>query len=68
MRHKKHKEEMRVSMSEVPPKRLRKHSRATGLGTMRKRINDLIGSVEELPSDLSSNKKKYLPESSPSPW
>ena len=29
---------------------------------MSKLIADLIGSVEGLPSDLSSNKKKYLPE------
>jgi hypothetical protein len=29
---------------------------------MSKLIGDLIGSVDGLPSDLSSNKKKYLPE------
>ncbi len=52
----------RVSKSDVVRERLRRPRRATGRsGTMREFIGGLLGSVEGLPSDLSSNKEKYLP-------
>jgi len=53
----------RVSKSHVVRERLRQPRRPAGKrGTMREMIGDLIGSVSGLPADLSSNKKKYLPE------
>lgn len=53
----------RVSKSDVVRERLRQpqHVPAGNRGTMRELVGDLIGSVEGLPSDLSVNKKKYLP-------
>jgi Arc/MetJ-type ribon-helix-helix transcriptional regulator len=53
----------RVSKSDVVRERLRQPQRAarTG-GSMSDLAGDLIGSVRGLPADLSSNKKKYLPE------
>ena len=52
----------RVSKSHVVRERLRQPRRAAGKpGTMREMIGHLIGSVSDLPADLSSNKKKYLP-------
>jgi Arc/MetJ-type ribon-helix-helix transcriptional regulator len=51
-----------VSKSDVVRERLRQSPRAAGKrGTMRELLGDLIGSVEGLPTDLASNKKKYLP-------
>jgi Arc/MetJ-type ribon-helix-helix transcriptional regulator len=53
-----------VSRSEVVRERLRQPTRAAAAETsMRALIGDLIGSVRNdgLPTDLSSNKKKYLP-------
>jgi Arc/MetJ-type ribon-helix-helix transcriptional regulator len=51
-----------VSKSDVVRERLRQPNRPAGKqGTMRELLGDLIGSVEGLPADLSSNKKKYLP-------
>ena len=52
----------RVSKSDVVRERLGQPQRPAGKrGTMRELLGDLIGSVEGLPSDLASNKKKYLP-------
>jgi Arc/MetJ-type ribon-helix-helix transcriptional regulator len=53
----------RVSKSDVVRERLRQPQpvQAGKRGTMRELAGDLIGSVEGLPSDLSTNKKKYLP-------
>jgi Arc/MetJ-type ribon-helix-helix transcriptional regulator len=52
----------RVSKSDVVRERLQQERPiATGSGTMRELISDLIGSVEGLPTDLASKKKKYLP-------
>lgn len=52
----------RVSKSDVVRERLRQPQfRAARRGTMRELLGDLIGSVEGLPSDLGSNRKKYLP-------
>ncbi|HEY2951829.1 MAG TPA: hypothetical protein VGK40_04550, partial [Verrucomicrobiae bacterium] len=52
-----------VSKSDVVRERLRQPPRpAHQGGGMRDLIGDLIGSVKGLPSDLSSNKKKYLPD------
>jgi hypothetical protein len=49
-------------MSDIVRERLSKPGRAAGHGgSMRNLAGDFIGSVEGLPSDLSSNKKKYLP-------
>ena len=51
-----------VSKSDVVRERLRQSPRPAGKrGTMRELLGDLIGSVEGLPTDLASNKKKYLP-------
>ncbi|MGD1086478.1 MAG: CopG family transcriptional regulator [Verrucomicrobiota bacterium] len=51
-----------VSKSDVVRERLNHRPRAALPGaSMRDLIGDLIGSVSGLPSDLSSNKKKYLP-------
>jgi hypothetical protein len=55
----------RVSKSDVVRERLRQPQRGAGTaGSMRDLIGDLIGSVRNdgLPADLSSKKKKYLPE------
>ena len=53
----------RVSKSDVVRERLRQPHRAAREGSsMRDLAGDLIGSVRGLPADLSSNKKKYLPE------
>ena len=50
-----------VSKSDVVRERLcHPHRPAGKRGTMRELVGDLIGSVEGLPSDLASNKKKYL--------
>ncbi len=49
-----------VSKSDVVRERLRQP--AGKRGTMRELLGDLIGSVDGLPPDLASNKKKYLPE------
>lgn len=52
----------RVSKSDVVRERLSQPQRqAAKRGTMRELVGDVIGSVEGLPPDLSSNKKKYLP-------
>lgn len=53
----------RMSKSDVVRERLRQPQQvSTGkTGTMRELVGDLIGSVEGLPTDLSTNKKKYLP-------
>jgi len=54
----------RVSKSDVVRERLRHPHRPAAAGaSMRELIGDLIGSVRNdgLPTDLSSNKKKYLP-------
>ena len=53
----------RVSKSDVVRERLRQPRQvpAGKSGTMRELVGDLIGSVEGLPTDLSTNKKKYLP-------
>jgi para-aminobenzoate synthetase / 4-amino-4-deoxychorismate lyase len=52
----------RVSKSDVVRERLRRPQRPAGKrGTMRELLGDLIGSVEGLPSDLASKKKKHLP-------
>ena len=59
----------RISKSDVVRERLQERPAQppapvpTG-GSMRDLIGDLIGSVRDdgLPADLSSNKKKYLPE------
>jgi Arc/MetJ-type ribon-helix-helix transcriptional regulator len=52
-----------VSKSDVVRERLRQpHSASRKRGTMAEMIGNLIGSVSGLPADLSSNKKKYLPE------
>ena len=48
-----------VSKSDVVRERLRQP--AGKHGTMRELLGDLIGSVDGLPPDLASNKKKYLP-------
>jgi len=51
-----------VSKSDVVRERLsHPHRHSAKRGTMRDLVGDLIGSVEGLPSDLASNKKKYLP-------
>jgi len=51
-----------VSKSDVIRERLRQSPRpASKRGTMRELLGNLIGSVGGLPSDLASNKKKYLP-------
>ena len=51
-----------VSKSDVVRERLRQPYRPAGQrGSMRDLLGDLIGSVEGLPSDLASNKKKHLP-------
>jgi Arc/MetJ-type ribon-helix-helix transcriptional regulator len=55
----------RVSKSDVVRERLRQPSSVGETsGAIREMIGDLIGSVRNdgLPADLSSNKKKYLPE------
>ena len=53
----------RVSKSDVVRERLRQPHRAAKIGgSMRDLVGDLIGSVRGLPADLSSNKKKYLPD------
>jgi hypothetical protein len=55
----------RVSKSDVVRERLRQPRPADSAGaSMRDLIGDLIGAVRDdgLPADLSSNKKKYLPE------
>ena len=55
----------RVSKSDVVRERLNQPPHAVSAGgSMRDLIGDLIGSVRNdgLPADLSSNKKKYLPE------
>ena len=53
----------RISKSDVVRERLHQPQRATGAGgSMRDLAGDLLGSVRGLPADLSSNKKKYLPE------
>ena len=55
----------RVSKSDIVRERLHHPQRAASTGgSMRELIGDLIGSVRNdgLPVDLSSNKKKYLPE------
>ena len=52
-----------VSKSDVVRERLgQPHRPGSKRGTMRDLVGDLIGSVEGLPSDLASKKKKYLPE------
>jgi hypothetical protein len=53
-----------VSKSDVVRERLGqpKTHGTSGRGSMRDLIGDLIGSVKGLPSDLSANKKKYLPD------
>jgi Arc/MetJ-type ribon-helix-helix transcriptional regulator len=54
----------RVSKSDVVRERLsRLQNRVSAGGSMRDLIGDLIGSVRNdgLPTDLSANKKKYLP-------
>ncbi len=52
----------RVSKSDVVRERLHRPDRPPGRrGTMRELLGDLIGSVEGLPTDLATNKKKYLP-------
>ncbi len=52
----------RVSKSDVVRERLSRPQRPAGRrGTMRELLDGLIGSVEGLPTDLASNKKKYLP-------
>ncbi|MGA2555385.1 MAG: CopG family transcriptional regulator [Verrucomicrobiota bacterium] len=52
----------RVSKSDVVRERLGQPHRPAGQhGTMRELLGDLIGSVEGLPTDLATNKKKYLP-------
>jgi hypothetical protein len=53
----------RVSKSDVVRERLRQPRSMVG-GSMRDLCGDLIGSVSNdgLPADLSSNKKKYLPD------
>ena len=51
-----------VSKSDVVRERLgQSHHSGSKRGTMRELAGHLIGSVEGLPSDLASNKKKYLP-------
>jgi Arc/MetJ-type ribon-helix-helix transcriptional regulator len=52
-----------VSKSDVVRERLRQPQPvpAGKRGTMRELLGDLIGSVEGLPSDLATNKKKFLP-------
>ena len=53
----------RVSKSDVVRERLHQPHRPAAVGgSMRELAGDLIGSVRGLPADLSSNKKKYLPE------
>ena len=53
----------RVSKSDVVRERLHQPRNPTpAAGSMRDLIGDLIGSVKGLPADLSSNKKKYLPD------
>ena len=53
----------RVSKSVVVRERLYQPQRAVREGgSMRDLAGDLIGSVRGLPADLSTNKKKYLPE------
>ena len=53
----------RISKSDVVRERLYQPQRAVREGgSMRDLAGDLIGSVRGLPADLSSNKKKYLPE------
>jgi Arc/MetJ-type ribon-helix-helix transcriptional regulator len=53
----------RISKSDVVRERLHQPQRAAGAGgSMRDLAGDLLGSVRGLPADLSSNKKKYLPE------
>jgi len=51
----------RVSKSDVVRERLSRARNGAG-GSMRDLVGDLIGSVGRLPADLSSKKKKYLPE------
>ena len=51
-----------VSKSNVVRERLAASGlKRSGPKTMRDLVGDVIGSVEGLPADLSSNKKKYLP-------
>jgi Arc/MetJ-type ribon-helix-helix transcriptional regulator len=51
-----------VSKSDVVRERMRRPQQpADRRGTMRELLGDLIGSVEGLPNDLATNKKKYLP-------
>jgi Arc/MetJ-type ribon-helix-helix transcriptional regulator len=52
----------RVSKSDVVRERLRQPRRDAPGHSMRDLAGNLIGSVRGLPSDLSSNKKKYLPD------
>jgi hypothetical protein len=53
----------RVSKSDVVRERLHPPQRpARTAGSMSDLAGDLLGSVRGLPSDLSSNKRKYLPE------
>ena len=53
----------RVSKSDVVRERLgRARNGARASQNMRDLVGDLIGSVGRLPADLSSKKKKYLPE------
>ena len=52
----------RVSKSDVVRERLSRPLRSGGeSGTMLVLADELIGSIEGLPSDLSSRKKDYLP-------
>jgi hypothetical protein len=52
-----------ITKSDVVRERLRQPPRtALERGSMRDLAGDLIGSVRGLPADLSSNKKKYLPD------
>jgi hypothetical protein len=50
-----------ISKSDVVRERLESRSRPPGVQTMHDLVGDLAGSCHGLPSDLSSNKKKYLP-------
>ena len=53
----------RVSKSDIVRERLNQPQRSRpARGSMLDLVGDLLGSVQGLPADLSSNKKKYLPE------
>jgi hypothetical protein len=49
-----------VTKSDIVRERLSAPSTAEQLPSSLQDIADLIGSVEDLPADLSANKKKYL--------